>query len=425
MKLSKACRVICNTEKKKVVLANLDSGTWILIPLSCWRIIQQMDENNISPEEIYANAYDYDDEKYLRDIIEKLFAYGFLVTEDKVSSTFTYNIRKISINLTYRCNLKCKHCCVNAKHVSEFTEEDELSTELMKSVFDKAVALNPEQIVLSGGEPMVRSDFMELLQYLRQRFKNRISLSTNGLLINEMNIKCLNACIDKYDISIDGVDEESCRRIRGQGVFNKVVKNIELIRKHGDKEIYLSMMFDDYNENLRDDFLNLCKKLNVHPLMRAFEPMGRGANNWEEFEKDNQERHTEHYSEEDLKEARDSLMCFSCAAGRKEIMIDPKGDIFPCRNLNSQEFCIGNILQIDNIKEFFNMNFEDMKQYNAGLNMLEHSYPYNFSECKNCNVNLFCWSCVSGIRNRYADPVRFRKECRDKKAILEKVVWGE
>lgn len=59
------------------MVANLDNGTWILIPLSCWRIIQQMDKNNILLEEIYANAYDYEDERYLRDIIEKLFAHKF------------------------------------------------------------------------------------------------------------------------------------------------------------------------------------------------------------------------------------------------------------------------------------------------------------------------------------------------------------
>lgn len=425
MKLSKACRIICNTEKKKVVLGNLNNGTWILIPLSCWKIIQKMDENNISPEEIYARAYDKEDESYLREVIGKLLVDGFLVSNDKVSSTFTCDIRKISINLTYRCNLKCKHCCVDAKPVSEFTEEDELSTDLLKDVLEKVIALNPEQIVLSGGEPMVRKDFMELLQYLRERFKNKISLSTNGLLINETNIKCLNRCIDKYDISIDGVDEISCSRVRGKGVFQKVIESIELIKKHDDKEIYLSMMFDDFNENLRGEFLKLCKKMGVHPLMRAFEPMGRGAENWENFEKDDKDYHAEQYSEEDLKEARNSLTCFSCAAGRKEIMINPKGDIFPCGNLNSKEFCMGNILQINNISTFFGRDFCDMQRGNDGIHMLEQSYPYNFHECKECNVNLFCWSCVSGIRNRYTDPVRFKKECKDKKAILERVIWGE
>lgn len=357
MKLSKACRVICNIEKKKVIVANLDNGTWILIPLSCWEIVRKMDEQNVDPEVIYANAYDNEDESYLRYILGKLLDYDFLVPEEKLSDTYKCEIRKVAINLTYRCNLRCRHCCVDAKHVSEFTEKDELNTEQLKEVFEKSAALNPEQIVLSGGEPMVRKDFMELLYYLRKHFKNKISLSTNGLLITESNIKYLNNCIDKYDISIDGVDEESCSRIRGKGVFKKVIESIELIKKYGDKEIYLSMMFDDFNENLRGEFLQLCKRLGVHPLMRAFEPMGRGAENWKDFEKNEEEHHVEQYSKEELEEARSNLMCFSCAAGRKEIMINPKGDIFPCGNLNVKDFCMGNILQINNINNFFNGNF--------------------------------------------------------------------
>lgn len=56
-----------------------------------------MEEMILSVEEIYKNAFDYEDEKYLRIIFEKLLAYDFLVPVDKVASTFTYNIRKISI----------------------------------------------------------------------------------------------------------------------------------------------------------------------------------------------------------------------------------------------------------------------------------------------------------------------------------------
>ena len=127
MKLSKACRVICNIEKKKVIVANLDNGTWILIPLSCWEIVRKMDEQNVDPEVIYANAYDNEDESYLRYILGKLLDYDFLVPEEKLSDTYKCEIRKVAINLTYRCNLRCRHCCVDAKHVSEFTEKDELN----------------------------------------------------------------------------------------------------------------------------------------------------------------------------------------------------------------------------------------------------------------------------------------------------------
>ena len=96
-------------------------------------------------------------------------------------------------------------------------------------------------------------------------------------------------------------------------------------------------------------FYSSVKDWGVHPLMRAFEPMGRGAEKTgKDFEKNEEEHHVEQYSKEELEEARSNLMCFSCAAGRKEIMINPKGDIFPCGNLNVKDFCMGNILQIDN-----------------------------------------------------------------------------
>lgn len=108
--------------------------------MSCWKIIQQMDEKNISLDEIFINAYDDEDEQYLRNIFEKLMSAEFIVTEDKVLDTYTYDIEKISVNLTYRCNLRCKHCCVDAKHVSEFTKEDELDTESLKKVLKKVAA---------------------------------------------------------------------------------------------------------------------------------------------------------------------------------------------------------------------------------------------------------------------------------------------
>ena len=116
-------------------------------------------------------------------------------------------------------------------------------------------------------------------------------------------------------------------------------------------------MFDDFNENLRGEFLQLCKRLGVHPLMRAFEPMGRGAENWKDFEKNEEEHHVEQYSKEELEEARSNLMCFSCAAGRKEIMINPKGDIFPCGNLNVKDFAweifFKSIISIISLMEIF------------------------------------------------------------------------
>ena len=84
MKLSKACRVICNIEKKKVIVANLDNGTWILIPLSCWEIVRKMDEQNVDPEVIYANEMIMKMKVISDTFWGKLLDYDFLVPEEKL-----------------------------------------------------------------------------------------------------------------------------------------------------------------------------------------------------------------------------------------------------------------------------------------------------------------------------------------------------
>lgn len=50
----------------------------------------------------------------------------------------------------------------------------------------------------------------------------KITLSTNGLLIDKENIETLKKCVDYFEISLDGVDESSCSKIRGEGVFESL-----------------------------------------------------------------------------------------------------------------------------------------------------------------------------------------------------------
>ncbi|MDQ9833285.1 4Fe-4S cluster-binding domain-containing protein, partial [Acinetobacter soli] len=57
----------------------------------------------------------------------------------------------VSIELTHRCNLNCKHCCISAA----FTDDKsiDLSTTKVKEMLDKLIEWNPERISVSGGEP--------------------------------------------------------------------------------------------------------------------------------------------------------------------------------------------------------------------------------------------------------------------------------
>ena len=66
MKINKACRTIQN--KDKTVIANICTGKWMLIPTSCWQIVQTMNDNDLSIEDICELAVDEEDERYLSKI---------------------------------------------------------------------------------------------------------------------------------------------------------------------------------------------------------------------------------------------------------------------------------------------------------------------------------------------------------------------
>ena len=77
------------------------------------------------------------------------------------------------------------------------------------------------------------------------------------MLINENNVRWLVEWCDAFEISIDGVDEETCSLVRGKGVFHKVCDRVRLIKKYTDKPISLSMVFSDKNDYLVPQFKEL------------------------------------------------------------------------------------------------------------------------------------------------------------------------
>src|SRR5262245_35073228 len=106
----------------------------------------------------------------------------------------------ISWNLTYRCNLACEHCYLDAgakKHQKlntlNFSDRSELSTEECFGVIDQITAFAPECVtILTGGEPLLRRDILEIIGYAAQN-KLWVVVGTNGVLITEMLAERLKA----------------------------------------------------------------------------------------------------------------------------------------------------------------------------------------------------------------------------------------
>ncbi|WP_054853017.1 radical SAM protein [Vulcanisaeta distributa] len=126
-------------------------------------------------------------------------------------------------NITYRCNLKCIHCYINA---IQGLSRDELTTEEVLRVVDDAHELRTPLLIISGGEPLIREDITEVMKRASD-YGIKVSLSTNGTLITRdwaLKLKELN--VQYVGISIDSPVPEIHDKIRGgvQGAWDLAIR---------------------------------------------------------------------------------------------------------------------------------------------------------------------------------------------------------
>lgn len=126
-------------------------------------------------------------------------------------------------NCTRTCNLKCKHCYSNSDSTSY---EGELTTNEAKKMIDNLGGFRVPVLLLSGGEPFMRQDLMELIQY-SQQYGIRTTISTNGTLIDKATAKNLKENQVGYvGISIDGIGHRHDTFRGRQGSFELAVNGI-------------------------------------------------------------------------------------------------------------------------------------------------------------------------------------------------------
>jgi 12,18-didecarboxysiroheme deacetylase len=133
-------------------------------------------------------------------------------------------------NVTRRCNLKCVHCYSKSED-NEYAGE--LTLDEGKSLIDDLAQFGSPVILFSGGEPLVRKDILELIQYAVDKGRRAV-LSTNGTLIDEeMAGKLQGIGLSYVGISLDGL-EETHDRFRGvDGAFQKAMRAIQACQSKG------------------------------------------------------------------------------------------------------------------------------------------------------------------------------------------------
>jgi heme d1 biosynthesis radical SAM protein NirJ len=149
-------------------------------------------------------------------------------------------------NLIRRCNLTCKHCYSTS---ADTDFKGELSTDEALSVMDDLRRFGVPVLILSGGEPLMRSDIFDLAHRAKD-LGFYVALSTNGTLIDETNLPSIRDVeFDYLGISIDGLEETHDLFRRRPGAFRESLHGIRLCREAG---IRVGMRFTLTKDNARD-----------------------------------------------------------------------------------------------------------------------------------------------------------------------------
>ncbi len=404
-------------KNKDNIIINGCTGIWGLIDTPMLDKINHCIQNKISPASYISSLENESERQQLTEIFQTMIEEKMIKKSD--DKEFDIYIKNIEFKLTNKCNLKCIHCAVS----SDINQTDVLCTEQIKTIFDKIFSLNLENLVLTGGEVLIRKDIKELLQYARENFKGGISILTNGTFIDKEMASFLKEYVSDVSISVDGYDEESTDFVRGKGVYNKVMQAIEYLKEAGFNKDTLSLTMTSTKQNIKhtEDFKNMCEKLNVTGGVRDFTASGRGLDNFESIGIKNYLAYSPNDTGE-LETIRENLRCkIFCSAGVTKLAIDESGNMYPCIFLEGEEYKYGNILK-DNLDELLKS-----EAYHEFIrNKLRCSMLDAMDKCKDCNVRYFCSDRCAGMNDSYFNNKEILEErCKQMKPYLTKVIWDE
>ncbi len=256
--------------------------------------------------------------------------------------------------LTYACNLSCVHCL----SASGRRDPRELSTAECKGVIDELQRMQVFYVNIGGGEPTVRSDFWELVEYAVDH-QVGVKFSTNGVRLGPERARWL-ANTDYVDVqlSLDGATAEVNDRVRGEGSFDTVLAAMDNLHAAGFSGFKISVVLTRENIDQLDQFKEIADSYDAQLRITRLRPSGRGADVWDEL----------HPTAEQQRQIYDWLVAHGegvltgdsffhlnalgstplpglnlCGAGRVVCLIDPIGDVYACPFAIHSEFLAGNV----------------------------------------------------------------------------------
>jgi cyclic pyranopterin phosphate synthase len=167
----------------------------------------------------------------------------------RLTDAFGRRLTYLRVSVTDRCNLRCSYCL--PEDVA-FPDRDFLAPREIAAMVGALVRLGIRRVRLTGGEPLVRRDILEVARLIKALpGVENLALSTNGTELERLAVPLRDAGIDRVNISVDSLDAERFRAITRRGDLEQVWRGVEAALAAGFSPVKLNAVLLS-RQNLED-----------------------------------------------------------------------------------------------------------------------------------------------------------------------------
>ncbi|PKM79549.1 MAG: GTP 3',8-cyclase MoaA [Firmicutes bacterium HGW-Firmicutes-13] len=182
----------------------------------------------------------------------------------------------LRVSVIDRCNLKCFYCVPEPGSCSP-SQTGVMDIEEIIKIIKAAAALGIEKVRLTGGEPLIRADIVELVYRISQiKEISDISLTTNAVLLDKLASKLVKAGLNRVNISLDSLDPEIFKEITRGGALQKTLQGITTALAEGLTPVKINMVaMKGINSEEISKFVKLTLDNDLHVRFIEYMPVNK------------------------------------------------------------------------------------------------------------------------------------------------------
>ena len=251
--------------------------------------------------------------------------------ENVVKDKYDRPILSLRITISNRCNENCLYC----HHDGMVSSKDEMTPDELYKICKIAKRIGVRKIRLSGGDPLVRKDIVEIVEKIASLDFQDISLTTNGVLLGKYAEDLKKAGLDRVNVSLDTLNPETYKKVTSMDYLKEARDGILKAVEVGLYPVKINMVImKDINQNEIKDMFEFCKEHGI--ILQLIELIESENCDDDKFSADY------HYPLEDLEnklaDIADDVRERKFMQGRKKYYLND-GEIEIVRPVDNSKFC--------------------------------------------------------------------------------------